>query len=363
MDDLEAKLSYEDIRFFRSVARVAAKKDAATRRRLEAEQKKNQPPAAGQTWSQWLWGSSAPSQDEDVTAKITEDEQKEIDDIIDYSAWSAEEDSVSGARDIMRMRVTATLNKGSFSLRTDPHGSNLDVTALVFDSFSANFIQLTDSMKARMALGGFRVYDGTTPNSLYPQIVRVKELEGDRRSSIARQNSVQQPGGTAQALAEISATLDPTAEPFFVLEFENKPLEGQADNAVSVKMRHLEIIYHRNYVEAVMAFLKPPASQLESINALLDAAGETLDGLRKETRAGLEYALEQHKASFALECSLTSDLGHACRHECSHHRHSHGVSAQPALVLMSASPRRTRRFSFWTQVTSRSTASLQIRSS
>ncbi|CAK9783702.1 putative late endosome to vacuole transport-related protein [Cutaneotrichosporon oleaginosum] len=293
LDDLEKKLSYEDIRFFRSVARVAARKDAATRRRLEAEQKKHQPVA--QTWSQWLWGSSAPSQDEDNTAKITEDEQKEIDDIIDYSAWSAEESSHSGARDIMHMRVTATLNKGSFSLRTDPHGSNLDVTALVFDSFSADFVQLTDSMKARMALGGFRVYDGTTPNSLYPQIVRVKELEGDRRSSIAKQSSVQQAGGTAQALAEIGAKLDPSADPFFVLEFENKPLDGRADNAVSVKMRHLEIIYHRNYVEAVMAFLKPPASQLESINALLDAAGETLDGIRKETRAGLEYALEQHK--------------------------------------------------------------------
>jgi vacuolar protein sorting-associated protein 13A/C len=60
-------------------------------------------------------------------------------------------------------------------------------------------------------------------------------------------------------------------------------------------MRHLEIIYHKGYVEAVVQFLKPPESQLESIGALLDAAGQTLDGIRKETRAGLEYALEQHK--------------------------------------------------------------------
>lgn len=294
MDDLEHNLSYEDIRFFRSVARVAAKKDAATRRRLEAEQRKNQP--AAQTWSQWLWGSNAPTDSESKITEITEDEQKEIDDIIDFSAWSAEEDKAGGARDLMRMRVNATLNKGSFSLRTDPHGSNLDVTALVFDSFSADVVQLTDSMKAKMALGGFRVYDGTTPNSLYPQIVRVKDIDGDtRRSSIAKQNTLEEAGGAKKALAEISSKMDPSSQPFFVLEFENKPLDGRADNAVSVKMRHLEIIYHRNYVEAVMAFLKPPASQLESINALLDAAGETLDGIRKETRAGLEYALEQHK--------------------------------------------------------------------
>ncbi|GMK58122.1 hypothetical protein CspeluHIS016_0501540 [Cutaneotrichosporon spelunceum] len=300
LDDLEKRLSYEDIRFFRSVARVVAKKDADTRRRLEEEKRKAQPVA--QTWSQWLWGSSAPSAEEDdPTSKITEDEQKEIDDIIDYSAWTAEENSISGARDIMRMRVAATLKRGSFSLRTDPHGSDLDVTALVFDSFSAEWTQLTDSMKTKLALGGFRVYDGTTPNSLYPQIVRLKELDEDGGSSIARQSNDKESGGTAKALAEISAKIDHDAEPFFALEFENKPLDGRADNAVSVKMRHLEIIYHRNYFEAVMEFLKPPESQLESINALLDAAGQTLDGIRKETRAGLEYALEEHKASCSLK--------------------------------------------------------------
>jgi vacuolar protein sorting-associated protein 13A/C len=48
-------------------------------------------------------------------------------------------------------------------------------------------------------------------------------------------------------------------------------------------------------VEAVVQFFRPPESQLESITALIDAAGQTLDGIRKETRAGLEYALDNHK--------------------------------------------------------------------
>lgn len=289
-DQLESELSYEDIRFFRSVARVAAKKDAATRKLLEAEQRKNQP----QTWGQWLWGPSSSTRDPNET-KITEDEQKEIDDIIDYDAWSAQTAGESGARDLMQMRINATLNKGSFSLRTDPHVFTKDVTALVFDSFSADVIQLTDSMQAKMALGGFRVYDGTSPNSIYPQIVRVKDIDGDRGPrSIARQEQATKEE-KEKALAEISAKIQPGAEPFFMLDFEHNPLDGRADNAVTVKMRHLEIIYHREYVEAIVAFFKPPASQLESINALLDAAGETLDGIRQETRAGLEYALDQHK--------------------------------------------------------------------
>jgi vacuolar protein sorting-associated protein 13A/C len=294
LEDLEHGLPYEDIRFFRSVARVTARRDAATRKQIEAEEAKAHPQA--QTWGQWLWGGTeaAPAAGGQV---ITEKEQKELDDLIDYDAWSANE-IVSGtaARDLIQLRISTTLNKGSFALRTDPRGSNTEVIALVFDSFSADVLQLTDSMQGKIALGGFRVYDGTTPDSLYPQIVRVKDI--DSVSSASRSNSKQSSldvGGTNQAMAEISAKLPPGTEPFFVLEFDHNPIDGRADNAVTVKMRHLEIIYHRNYVQEVLLFFKPPASQLESINALLDAAGETLDGLRKETRAGLEYALDQHK--------------------------------------------------------------------
>ncbi|KAL1410608.1 Vacuolar protein sorting-associated protein 13 [Vanrija albida] len=299
LDQLERELSFEDIRFFRSVARVQARRDAATRKKLEAEQAKTQP----QTWGQWLWGSRV--EDSQDPNQITEDEQKEIDDLIDYDAWSAAETSVGTARDLIKMRISTSLNKGSFSLRASPREGAQDVIALVFDSFSADVDQLVDSMKLKMALGGFRVYDGTTPKSLYPQIVRVKDIDGAKGESRSggRQQSLPV-GGASEALAELSTKYGitpkapataPAADPFFSLEYEHNPLDGRADNAVTVKMRHLEIIYHRNYVEEVVAFFKPPASQLESINALLDAAGETLDGIRKETRAGLEYALEQHK--------------------------------------------------------------------
>ena len=34
-------------------------------------------------------------------------------------------------------------------------------------------------------------------------------------------------------------------------------------------MRHMEIVYHKGYVEAVYKFFKPPESQLESVEALL----------------------------------------------------------------------------------------------
>lgn len=292
--EMEEKLSYEDIRFFRSVARVQAKKDAATRRKLEAERQKEQ--AGRQTWNEWLWGQGPKKTSEEG---MTSEEKKELDDIIDYDASAAEQMLGNQPKDYMRARISARLNKGSFSLRADPHGRNSDIIALVFDSFTADATQYTEAIAAKVALGGFRVYDGTMPGSLYPQIVRVKDIESSSGTASPHRQTSLDVGGTDVALAEISDGLasDEKGDPFFVMEVEHNPLDGRADNAIAVKMRHLEIIYHKGYIEAVVDFLKPPESQLESIGALLDAAGQTLDGLRKETRAGLEYALEQHKVS------------------------------------------------------------------
>lgn len=259
---MEHNLPYEDIRFFRSVARARAKQDAATRKKLEAERKQNQPQK--QTWGQWIWGGeSATAENGGMSAQ----EKKEIDDIIDYNAEDAQVTVGSTPKDFMQARVSAKLNKGSLSLRTDPHGKNEDIIALVFDSFSADAVQLTESMSGKIALGGFRVYDGTTPDSLYPQIVRVKDIETSGMGK-SEQKGLED-GGKGGAMAEISDGIEEDDDPFFTMEVEQNPLDGHADNAVTVKMRHLEIIYHRGYVEAVVEFFKPPASQLESIGALL----------------------------------------------------------------------------------------------
>jgi vacuolar protein sorting-associated protein 13A/C len=166
----------------------------------------------------------------------------------------------------MRARVSARLNKGSFALRAEPHGRNEDVISLVFDSFTADAVQLTDTVSGKIALGGFRVYDGTTPNSLYPQIVRVKDIESSKGNTPQR---ALQFGGENDAIAEIEEGITEDSDPFFVMEVEHNPLDGRADNAVTVRMRHLEIIYHKGYVEAVVQFFKPPESQLESISALM----------------------------------------------------------------------------------------------
>jgi len=222
----------------------------ALRKRLEAEKKQQQPQK--QTWGGWLWGSStATTQEEPVFGgPMTEEQRKQLYDVLDFDEKAALVDSIQVPRESLKLRATAKLNKGSLTLKTDPHGANKEVMSVVFDIFQANFIQRPDNFETSISLNGFRVFDGTTKDTLYPQIVHVKADHG-------QEDSVTLPSD------------DEGSNPFFFVKFENNPLDERADNALTVRMRHMEIIYHKGYVEAVYRFFKPPASQLESVEALL----------------------------------------------------------------------------------------------
>ncbi|KAJ7169902.1 vacuolar protein sorting-associated protein 13 [Mycena filopes] len=275
---LEKKLSYEDIRFYRSIARSRLRKDMVLRKRLEQDKSKAQP--AKQGWGTWLWGSAPNAGEEDPAfgGPMTEEQRKQLYDVLDYDEKSAVAESLSAPRETMKARIAAKLNKGSFALKSHPHGQpTRDVISIVFDVFQADVIQRPDNLEASVSLGGFGVFDGTTKNSLYPQIVQVKDLGA-------------QPGDPHIQIEGVKST----QEPFLFVKFEHNPLDERADNALTVRMRHMSIIYHKGYIEAVYKFFKP-ASQLESVEALLNVASETLEGLRKETRAGLEFALQTHK--------------------------------------------------------------------
>ncbi|KAJ6610914.1 vacuolar protein sorting-associated protein 13 [Mycena sp. CBHHK59/15] len=273
---LEKKLSYEDIRFYRSIARSRLRKDMALRMRLEAD-KKQEPQKQG--WGAWLWGSSNATQEEPAFGgPMTEEQRKQLYDVLDYDEKAAVVESLQAPRDSLKARIAAKLNKGSFALKTHPHGEAAkEVISVVFDVFQANVIQRPDNLEASVSLGGFGVFDGTTKNSLYPQIVQVKDLGAEQNDPRIQIEGV-----------------EPVQEPFLFVRFEHNPLDERADNALTVRMRHMSIIYHKGYVEEVYKFFRP-ASQLESVEALLSVASETLEGLRKETRAGLEFALQTHK--------------------------------------------------------------------
>lgn len=283
INKLEWKLDYEDLRFWRSLARNQLRKE-------NAAALKNQPPKPAQQqqqgWVSWMWGSKPQETtgSSDENTQMTEEQRQELYEAIDWDEKTALADSVETPRDSIKFQVETSLSTGSFTLKQDPHGSVRDVLSLHFDLFKAKALVRPDSFLTDVSLGGLRVNDGTTPNSQFPEIVRVKDAPESK---------------TNKRLSIVDLEKS-TEEAFFQLQLEQNPLDGHGDFAIKTKLKPLEIIWNPNVVVGVVDFFKPPERHMDSINALMETAGATVEDLRQQTRAGLEFALEEHKTINAV---------------------------------------------------------------
>ena len=285
-EKLEYKLSYEDLRFWRSLARNQLRKENVG--------VKKQPQK--QTWGSWVWGSKPPGQDQgqdgdDPEASMTEEQRKELYKAIDWDEKKAIAESVDLPRETVKLQIESSLRTGSFTLKRDPKGEANEVLKLIFDNFRLKALQRPDSFLADMSLGGLRVYDGTTPGSLFPQIVRVKDKELQGKDEESTNTDAPKLEGSDNEKDDSSLKDDS----LFHLVFENNPLDGSADTALMMKLKSIEVIYNPRFVVDIVKFFKPPERHMESIGALLETAGATVEELRQQTRAGLEFALEEHK--------------------------------------------------------------------
>jgi vacuolar protein sorting-associated protein 13A/C len=286
LNKLEWKLDYEDLRFWRSLARNQLRKENADALRNKPAQQPHKQQQQG--WLSWAWGSKAHDHPAEGTegagenTQMTEQQRKELYEAIEWDEKAALAAEVDVPRETVKMQIEASLSTGSFTLKQDPHGNSKDLLSLHFDVFKAKGLQRPDSFLADISLGGLRVNDGTTPDSLFQEIVRVKdapETKTQHRLSIV----------------ELEKHEKQSDEPFFQFQLENNPLDGQGDVALTAKLRPLEIVWNPNFVVGIVDFFRPPERHMESIAALMESAGATVEGLREQTRAGLEFALEEHK--------------------------------------------------------------------
>lgn len=290
LEELEWKYSYEDLRFWRSLARNQLRKENVGVKK----------PAQQQTWTEWFWGTK---KEESEETSMTEEQRQELYNAIDWDEKKAISESVDVPREWVKFQVHSGLRAGSFTLKRDPHGKANEIMKLVFDEFRANALQRPDSFFVDVGLGGLRVYDGTTEGSLFPQIVRVKDSPTTDTSDGGPHITDNDELPTEES--EVDGTED--EESLFRLQLEKDPLESDADSIVKVKLRSIEVIYNPKFLVEVVKFFEPPERHMESIGALLDSAGATVEEIRQQTRAGLEFALEEHKkvdAQFDLNAPL-----------------------------------------------------------
>lgn len=280
LDKLERKLTYEDLRFWRSLARNQLRKENFGVKK--APQK--------QTWAQWAWGGGKKAEQthqEDDDTTMTEEQRKELYAAIDFDEKKAITESVEVPRESIKLQIESSLRTGSFTLKRDPHGKAVEILSMMFDNFQAKALQRPDSFLADVSLGGLRINDGTTEGSLFPQIVNVQDM-----TSEAVNKSIEKVSESAE---DRKAKEKATADSLFHLVFEQNPLDESADSAVTVKLKSIEVIYNPQFIVQIAKFFQPPERHMESIGALMETAGATVEGIRQQTRAGLEFALEEHK--------------------------------------------------------------------
>jgi vacuolar protein sorting-associated protein 13A/C len=280
IDQLEQKLSYEDLRFWRSLARNELRKENVGVKK----------PPPKQTWSSWVWGAKK-EEHHDEDTQISEQQRKELYDAIAWDEKQAITEAIDMPREYVKMEVNMSLRTGSFTLKRDPHGASKEILRLLFDSFSTQFLQRTDSMFVKVALEGMRLYDGTTEGSLFPQIITIKDappVPDDKRIEELDEDETSKDDAKEDEEEE-------KEDPFFQLSFENNPLDESADTALTMKLKGMEFVYNPRFVVEVAKFFKPPERHMESIGALMETAGATVEGIRQQTRAGLEFALTEHK--------------------------------------------------------------------
>ena len=279
MDKLERKLTYEDLRFWRSLARNQLRKENIGVKK----------PPPKQTWSSWIWGAKPEEQHDDNT-QMSEEQRKELYNAIDWDEKKAISETIDMPKEYVKMEVNMNLRTGSFTLKRDPHGKAPEILRLLFDSFSTTLLQRTDSMLAKVTLEGMRLYDGTTEGSLFPQIITIKDA-----APIPAEKRIEELNDDSTEKVADEGEEEEKEDPFFQLAFEKNPLDGSADTALTMKLKGMEIVYNPKFVVEVAKFFKPPERHMESIGALMETAGATVEGIRQQTRAGLEFALSEHK--------------------------------------------------------------------
>lgn len=286
-NQLEIKYSFEDLRFYRSLAKSELKKEKAQIKAAQVEK----PAASG--WSSWLWGSSAEPDKADETASdaenpdsvtITDEQRQELYDAIEWDEKQVITDSIDVPRDTVTLEVEATLKTGSFKLRRNPHNNPEDIVQILFTGLSSSFYNRPDSYLANVSLHELRVDDGNS-ESLYKQVVTVKSLASD---SLPRPESEDE--SSESEIEEVSEK-----DAFFWMSFESNPLDDIADTNLFIKMKSITVFYNTLFFENVMRFFHPPKIHLETLGAILNAANATVEELRDQTRIGLEYALQEHK--------------------------------------------------------------------
>ncbi|OBA21906.1 vacuolar protein sorting-associated protein 13 [Metschnikowia bicuspidata var. bicuspidata NRRL YB-4993] len=274
---LEEALSYEDIKFYRSLTRNEVRKENL----VAPPAQTNLEEMPGGWFSSW-WGGAqtseptteAPEDEGGLDLTLTDEQRKALYETIDYNENQPSAD-LDAPRDRVTMEVLVNLKRGGISLKQDKESPAL--AEVIIEGCQTQFFQRPNSFLANFQLQEFKIEDGTT-KPLYKHIVSVKHDHSQLHADSSKNKA-----------------LEGKRDPFFQFSFEHNPLDGSADSSLLAKLKSMTIFYNHIFVAEIIKFFKPPNIHLDTVGAIMNAAEATMEGFTSQTRIGLQYALEEHK--------------------------------------------------------------------
>ncbi len=271
---LERAYEYGDLALWRQIARRRHGAAAEGGRRGDGDERGRQGssgerparPAAG------LWGWLGYKESSDASKMIPEEDVAELCRAINYDSGAAAIDSGSLPRETQLFQIDFELVSGSLSVckaGTAEGSGRGELLALVYTGVTASFTKRPTTVQFSAAIADLCVRESLVADSIFKELVTMKPTDHDGSA------------GSARPLCKAS--------------YDQLVHHSDADARVTLALRPLLVVVN---VEAVVSFTKFVYNDRTAplFAAIKSDASLTLRRIESVTRAGLQDALQKHKA-------------------------------------------------------------------
>lgn len=271
LERLEVECEYDDLKFYRSMARVKYKKSHPPNTKAKAASQEK-------GWFSWWGGAPAENNEIPSDLQITEEQKTEFFDAIEFDESKTVTESLDIPRERVMTAVGCKLNTGSFTIKQSHN--TVPIAEFVSSGCQADFFQRKDSYYVGFKLNEFKVEDGSE-STLYKHIVSVKPFENQMNAQ------------------EVKEEIE--RDPLFQVSYEHNPLDETADSELLAKLTSMTIFHNPKFIGQIVKFFQPPKAHEDTFGNLLNAAESTLSDFTKMTRIGIQSAFENHKT---INCKM-----------------------------------------------------------
>lgn len=291
---LEEMSSFEDLKFYRSLARTEMKREKLIPFSLRQQQQLQQQKSTNFVSRWWYGGANSALNVDD--SLIKDDDIKKFYETIDFDETAREkEQELAEPRDSKLIEILFDLKSGSVSLaQTDSvNESRKTILSLQFIDLVAHVIKRPDTLRAEVSLLDFSIIEKLTEFSIFPNLVRAKPLQ------------IREPvtDRVVDEADEIKRMASNATEPFLSFVMDELAENSDADKSISFSMKPLEIVLNHQAAQKIVDFVYGGRAK-DALETLANAAESHITELATKTRASLENALEEHKA---LDLSVDID--------------------------------------------------------